>query len=493
MKKSFKCLICGYVHVGGEAPGSCPVCAASAAEFIAAEEEKAGGVESTGLWKCSICGYIHEGSEPPEECPVCTVKKENFIPHVQAPAASGTGEKARIVIIGGGIAGLAAAEEIRRNSAEAEITVLSSECRLPYYRLNLTRYLSGDIDGDSLEIYSGDWYQENRIKMVCGKEVAYIHKEKREVELSDNTAVPYDRLIIAMGAHALVPPIEGSSLQNVVAMRKVEDADFVMDKLGEIDSCICIGGGILGLETAGAIARSGVKVQLLEGAEWLMPRQLNKNASKVLKAYLKSIGVEVFENIRIKEITGSESCDGICLESGEVLAGQLVVITAGVRPNTHLARKAGLEVEKGLVVNSRLRTSDEHIYGAGDIAEHHGVLYGLWNVAQSQGKVAGLNALGIDTVFEGVPRSAILKVLDIDLLSIGEFTPLDGSYYQFEKEEGLSYYSFTVRDGKMVGSIVIGDKTAAIKAKQAVEKGAAFPLDSYGNADSILNKLLEGE
>lgn len=293
-----------------------------------------------------------------------------------------------------------------------------------------------------------------------------------------------------MGAHPFVPPTPGSTLKNVITIRTIEDVEYLCSKLPEIESCLCIGGGILGIETAGAIAKNGVKVTLLERSDYLMKRQLNKKAADILKEFLHNTGIEVKENARVKEIMGKDYCEGVKLETGEELKSRLVIITAGVRPNTYLARKAGLEVDKGVVVNNYMQTSDANIYAAGDVSEHHGVLYGLWTAAQTQSETAALNILGSDKPFEGVPRSNVVKILGIDVFSIGEKSALDGSYYQYEKQSQDKYANFILRDGKIVGSVIIGDKVLSLKVKQAIEKGLSFPYELYDNVENIINRLI---
>ena len=489
MKKSWECIICGYIHSGDTPPDTCLICGTSAEDFIPYVQPSTTAFSEPDHWRCLNCEYLHQGNTPPELCPVCGVTKDAFDSVQPLRHQSASGEANHIIIIGGGIAGLTAAEELRKLSPTTSITLITEETQPPYYRLNLTRYLSHAIDSTSLPIYSLDWYEQNRIKLITNTKVANIHCADRTVELSDKTLLSYDKLITAMGAHPFVPPIPGNTLTNVVTVRTVADAEYILSKINKIDSCICIGGGILGLETAGAIAKSGIKVQLLEGSEWLMPRQLNKAGASLLKAHIEAAGVQVLTNIRVKEITGTERCEAVLLESGEHLPAQLVILAAGVRPNTHLPRKAGLEVNSGLVVDNHMRTSDSCIYAAGDITEHYGTLYGVWNAAQYQGKIAALNALGITAEFGAMPRSNVLKVLSIDMFSIGQITASDASYQQFEKHQDGKYYMFLLRDGKIVGSIVMGDKAMSLKVKHAVEKNARFTPDSCYDIDSVLQQL----
>lgn len=488
MEKSFRCKVCGYIHRGSEPPESCVVCGVGPEEFELIEEtvEKK---EEKKQWRCVVCGYIHEGNEPPEECPLCGVGKEYFELCEGSIKRSTSTEKTKIVIIGGGIAGLSAAEEIRSNSSGAEITIVSGENHLPYYRVNLTKYLAGQSDRGSLEIYPESWYKERNISLVLGKKAVKVISDKNQVELEDGSYINYDKLILANGAVPFIPPIPGKELKNVLGVRTIEDAEYILDRIKSVDTCICIGGGILGLESAGAIAKSGVKVKLLEGAPWLMPRQLNKKASVILKKYLSDIGIEVMEGVNIKEIFGEEACEGVKLAGGEVIEGSLVVVTAGVRPDITLSKESGLTIDKGLLVDNNMKTSEDNIFAAGDVTEHQGVLYGLWNAAQYQGRIAGMNALGIDSEFKGMPRSTVLKVLGLDMFSIGEFNLPDESYYQFEIEEENKYILFVLKDEKLVGSIIIGDTTLPAKVKTAVEKGMEFKRADTNSPEDIISRL----
>ncbi|MDP4094976.1 MAG: FAD-dependent oxidoreductase [Bacillota bacterium] len=398
--------------------------------------------------------------------------------------------KTRIVIIGGGIAGVSAADELRRRSQGTDITILSKETQLPYYRVNLTRYLAGEINEDKLPIHPEKWYEENKIKLKLGIEVQGIDRENKRVLLSTGDVLEYDRLIIAAGAKPYIPEIKGSSLANIVTVRNIHDAKYIMEKLKEYHSCICIGGGILGLETAGSIAKRGLGVTLLINSEWLMPLQLNKKAGLLVKKHMNEIGVQIRENSNVVEIMGEKCCEGVKLENGETLESKLVIITAGVKPDLNILKDTGLEMENGLIVNDRMQTSDHFIYAAGDISEHRGITYGLWSVAMNQGKTAALNILGISTEFPGLPRSYLLKVLGVEMFSIGEIdTDEDCSIY--EKETEKEYYMFAIKYGRIIGSILVGDITLSTRVKKAVENEVVFPPDVLENIESIMKKLKE--
>lgn len=218
---------------------------------------------------------------------------------------------------------------------------------------------------------------------------------------------------------------------------------------------------------------------------------MNRKGSLLLEKYLKGIGIDTRQKVRIKEIYGAGECEGVELESGERLASKLVIVTAGVKPDTALAGRAGLAVGRGIIVNDYMQTSDPDILAAGDAVEHKGITYGLWNAAQQQGKVAALNALGIPARFEGMPNSTILKVLGLDIFSTGDHSPSDPGFLIFEREDGGSYCFFAVKDRKITAGIVIGDRKLSLKVKRAVEKETELPADACSSTEGIIAKLME--
>ncbi len=465
------CTVCGYVHEGAEPPDVCQVCGATSDLFepyeIAASSTPA--VEATH-WRCLNCDYVHEGSSPPGTCPVCGAGPDKFevlppLPEQEVDVKT----PQRIVIVGGGVSGLSAAEAARKASSAAEITVLSRESDLPYYRLNLTRYLAGEISADTLPIHPRSWYDDNRISLQLPAELQGIEPDRRRLRLRDRTSIEYDRLILAMGAHPFVPAIPGVNRENVYTLRIRTEAEELLEHVAPGLNCVVIGGGILGLEAAGALARHGVKVTLLEGFDWLLPRQLNRAAGERLAERVRGLGITFTPGAQVKQLDGDEQVRSVVLATGEVIPAEMVLMTAGVRSNTYLARLAGLDVNNGIIVDNYLRTSDPDIYAVGDVSEHQGVSYGTWAPAQFQGSIAGMNAAGAHMAFVGIPRSNLLKVLGVDLFSIGNVHPDDGSFQTFERTEQENYSSFVFRDNHLVGSILLGDATLSATLKKLIE------------------------
>jgi len=493
--KAWRCAICGYVHTGSEPPGVCPVCGAPR-EVFEAQSPKAQPVAKVTVerWRCLNCTYIHVGPEPPETCPVCGVSSDRFEPLAEPvrQAAEAAGVR-RVVVVGAGVAGLAAAEAMRTLSTDVEITLVSKEPVLPYYRLNLTRYLAGDLDEHQLPIKSEEWFAQQHITLMRQAEVAEIHAAKRLVALHRGDALPYDKLILAVGAHPFMPPFPGANREGVTSLRTLADAQRILDAGVAGRRCVCIGGGLLGLETAGALAKRGADVTLLEGHGWLLPRQLNEEAGQVLAQHVRATGIKLVAKARTHEILGDERVRSVQLADERVLPADLVVVATGVRPNSYLAGAAGIEVGKGIVVDNHLLTSQADILAAGDVAEHRGVLYGTWAPSEYQGGIAGMNALGAGVEFGGIPRSNALKVLDIELFSIGQIQPEDASYETLDRADDSSYFRFIFRDSHLVGAILAGDATVAPRVKKAVESQADFSdlLRKHPQATDVIEYLGE--
>lgn len=491
-ESAFRCTVCGYVHEGAAPPDCCPVCGAAPSDFepFAPATSSASAVSAPTAWRCLNCSYVHEGPEPPAECPLCGAPKDRFEP-VAPPQADTArddgGFDGHLVVVGAGIAGISAIESFRQHASGGTVTLLAKEAILPYYRLNLTRFLAGEIDRDALAIHPAAWYDERNIDLRLGAEAAAIDLETMRLALRDGNELPFDRIVLAAGAHPFIPPIVGAQREGVTSLRTVADAEAILAQLRPGMRCVCIGGGLLGLETAGALAQRGASVTLLEGHDWLMPRQLNRRAGEILAGHLEGIGVTLLRNARTKEILGDERVGEVLLQDGARVAADLVVIATGVRPNSHLARRMGLDVNKGVVVDNHLLSSHPELLAAGDVAEHHGTLYGSWAASQFQGAIAGMNAAGLRAEFGGLPRSNALKVLGLDVCSIGQVEPEDGSFEALESEDESGYHRFVIHDGKLVGAVMVGDATAATGAKHAIEAPGDFAetLRAHGDAKAL--------
>lgn len=468
---AWKCEVCGYIHEGPTPPDECPICGVGPELFSPLEVPTTKPASrSTSRWRCMICDYVHEGTEPPDVCPVCGAGREHFEALLEVAPKVSTSDVGSIVIVGAGIAGLTAAEKARATSGNAKITLISKEAGLPYYRLNLTRLLAGEIDDAQLTMQRVTWFEKHGIKLVEA-EVTAIDPAARILTLYSGDSVSYDALVLANGSHAFVPPFSGVRRAGIHVFRTLDDGRNILRDAKPGSKCVCIGGGLLGLETAGALRKKGLNVSIVEGFGWLLPRQLPEVAGKMLARYIEALGIAVYTDTSVKELVGDESVRGVVLKDGRELPADLVVISTGVRSNSHLARRTDLKVANGVVVDDRMQTSHPGVYAAGDVAEHRGTCPGIWPVAYAQGVVAGMNAAGGEAEYRPIPPSNRLKVMDVDVFSIGLFTTNDASYQVYDEQEETTFKRFVVRDGSLVGAVLYGDTAVAGAVKEAIENG----------------------
>ena len=225
--------------------------------------------------------------------------------------------------------------------------------------------------------------------------------------------LPFDKLLLAAGAQPFIPPLAGTDRGGVTTLRTAEDGAAILAACRAGSRCVCIGGGLLGLETAAALARHDADVTLLESHDWLLPRQTNRRAGEILNRYVVAAGIKLRTNAATQAIVGDSRVEGVLLQQGDLISADLVVIATGIRSNSQLAQHAGLEVNCGVVVNDLLATSHPDVFAAGDVAEHRRQVYGIWGPAQYQGNIAGMNMAGRGVEFGGLPPSNTLKVLGI--------------------------------------------------------------------------------
>lgn len=466
--KAWKCDVCGYVHQGDEPPETCPLCGVGREMFSILEIVTAAGPPQASLWRCTICDYQHQGDAPPETCSICDAAKDLFAA-VQSPTAHSVSSTkvSSIVVIGAGIAGLTAVEQARIHAPQAEITMINKEPVLPYYRLNLTRFVAGEVGRESLNIHSQQWFDDNNIRIVYA-EITGIDRKQQQVQTRNGDSLGYDRLILASGSHAFVPSLPGVTRDGVYVLRTLDNAENILQQIAGKKHCVCIGGGLLGLETAGALKKRGLEVTVLEGFQWLLPRQLSQNAGTLLMNHVEKFGIKVRCGVRTKEIIGDETVRAVVVDDDEEIAADIVIIATGIRPNSYLARQCQLKVNKGILVNDRLETSDPHIFAAGDVCEHRGYLYGIWPASYAQGVIAGINAAGGSAELQNLPPSTRLKVLDVDVFSIGDIQIHDASYRILEHQNG-GYRCLICRDGKIIAANLLGDTSLAAPIKEAIE------------------------
>jgi nitrite reductase (NADH) large subunit len=329
----------------------------------------------------------------------------------------------------------------------------------------LIEFLAGRMPYEKLFAFPENWNVRQRIDVHLGAKVAKIRPDERTVETGSGGVFPYDALLLASGARAAVPPLTGSELKGVFVLRTLDDALAILDHLRTHAHVAVLGGGLLGLEIARAIRGRGAEVSVVEFFDRLLPRQLDPAAAGILKHQIEKTGISVRLGAVSREILGAAEVRGIRFESGDEVEADLVVIAAGVKPELALAKDAGLTVERGIVVDDRLRTSRPEIFAAGDVAEHQGRVYGIIPASFEQARAAAGNMLGLDMPYSGTVPSNTLRVAGLYVTSAGEVNPEARGHEVLVRsvpEDGL-YKKIVLKEGRLVGAIWMGTKKGALE------------------------------
>lgn len=379
----------------------------------------------------------------------------------------------RYLIIGNGVAGARAAVRIREKDPEGEIHVFTGEAFPFYYRVRFPEFVAGEVTIKEITIHTREFYQGKNIVLHLEEPIVEVSPEKRELLSRPGKIYSYDYLLMATGGNAFVPRIQGNEKKGVFTLRTMKDAIEMKAFSEKISQAILIGGGLVGLETGGALLRRGIKVSVIEQNPRILPRQMDPEGAKILQAKMESMGFSFLLNGQTEEILGKDQVEGVRLKDGRVVEGQMAIISAGVRPNIELAGKMGLEAKNGILVNDRLETNAKDIFAAGDVAEHKGRVYGIWPAAQKQGEIAGDNMAGGNESYEGTIVSNMLKVVGIDLTSSGEIDP-EGKLECVVRSDGenCNYCKVVFKEEKIVGCILLGETKGKAELLNAVEKNA---------------------
>ena len=363
------------------------------------------------------------------------------------------------VIIGNGVAGTTAAENIRKNDKEGHVVIFTEE-DLPFYnRIRLNEYIAGDIPEQDLIAKKETWYLEKDIELKTGTRITGAESSEKVVVTKDKKRVPYDRLLIATGSHSFIPPISGADRKGVFAIRSVQDARDISGWVQNIEYVVLIGGGLLGLETGNALRKLGKRVMVVEFFPRLLPRQLDLDGANRLQGIMEGMGFSFRLGAKTEEITGGDQVRGVRLEGGEELSAEMVVISAGVRPNLEMAESLGVDQDKGIVVNEKLKTNRPDVYAAGDVAAFKGMPYGIWPAAMEQGKLAGINMAGGDDVYQGTTMANTLKVVGVDLASAGDIDA-EGKFESQVVTDEKVYKKIVIDHNVITGCIMLGETKA---------------------------------
>lgn len=385
-------------------------------------------------------------------------------------AAKAPKRKPRLVVIGNGMAGMRTVEELLRLATDLyDITVFGAEPYGNYNRILLSPVLAGEKKLDDIMLHTRDWYAEQGITLYTADPVISVQRAKRVVRSKKGLEVPYDRLLLATGSTPFVVPVPGTELPGVITFRDIQDVDAMLEAARSQKRAVVIGGGLLGLEAANGLLRRGMEVTVIHLMDRLMERQLDGPAAALLKASLENRGLKFLMEADTEAILGEPVADapqsgagrvsGVRLRDGTLIPADLVVMAAGIKPNTELAREIGLHCDRGVLVNDTLQTFDPRIYAVGECVQHRSSTYGLVAPLWEQARVCAMHLAQLGhSRYTGSITATQLKVTGIELFSVGDFIGGEGSEDLVYKDSKRGVYKrLVVKDGRLMGAVLYGD------------------------------------
>lgn len=391
----------------------------------------------------------------------------------------------RVIIIGNNIAGTTTAKAIRDADKEVEINIFTEES-VPYYaRPKLIDFVAGAVEESGIMFHPTEWYEKNNLNLHLSSKVDRMDGAGKKVLVGVDWYT-YDKLVLANGSSAFLPPFKGLPKENVFTLRTLDDAKRIRKAAAGSKRVVVIGGGLLGLETARALATGfpELDITILEYAEHLLMRQLDHEGAEILQDWIAETGTKVVTKAETEELLGEgDIAATVKLKDGRTVECDMVIMSAGARSNLGLAKEAGLSVNRGVIVDSSLRTSDQNVFAVGDVAEYEGKVWGMIPPALDQARIAAKKVLGLEGPdYTGTIPSNILKVMGIDLTSIGTVRSEHETQEKgFEEIRAVTadkkvYKKFVLKDGKIIGAILLGTKKETGKVANMIKEGT--PVES---------------
>jgi nitrite reductase (NADH) large subunit len=372
----------------------------------------------------------------------------------------------RYVIIGGGPAGIFAAEAIRRRDPASPIVLVTDESKIARSPVMLAHWIGGEAPREGIRFRDPSWAKMNRVDLqLCRKAVA-LKDSSQKLIVDKGKEVQYDRLLIATGSSPISLPIPGAGLKGVYSLRQISDADAILRALPTLHQAIIIGGGFIGLKIASQLKERGAEVLILEKEEKLAPRMFDAKASLFLVDLLGRKGIRVETGVEVKEILGKAGrVDAVRMKNSRKFPGQMAIQSVGVRPNTAFLTGSGITLDRGIPVNPRMETNIPGVYAAGDVAVTLDSITGkkvnnaTWTAASRQGTVAGTNMAGGNASYVHNLSLNALHLCGVPVMAAGNSGEVSG---QALVEEGPGFYrKILLQDGRLIGFIMIGEISQA--------------------------------
>ena len=364
-----------------------------------------------------------------------------------------------LVIVGNGMAAARLVDELVTTAlGRYAIAVIGEEPRLAYNRVLLSSVLAGETASHDIELKPAAWWRDRGVTLKYGCRATEIDVGRRELKIEGDESIEFSRLVLATGSSPLRLNVPGAELNGVHTFRDSRDVDLLLSLAARKKPVVVIGGGLLGLEAAYGLAKAGAPVTLLHLMDRLMERQLDASAAGLLKSLVERKGIAVELNANTARIHGTSRVEGVELADGRRIEADAVVFAAGIRPNTKLAREAGLTVKRGIVVDDVMQTSAPGIFALGECAEHRGVCYGLVEPAYEQARVLARHLSGRNAVYQGSVVATNLKVSGVSVFSAGDFLGTDDSEAILLSDiRRGTYKKLVIAGGKLTGAVLVGD------------------------------------
>ncbi len=377
------------------------------------------------------------------------------------------------------MAGVACVEQILNHAPKFGITIFGDETHTNYNRILLSCVLAGEKSLDEITLHPVEWYQANQITLRLGVRVVDVDAERKAVIADDGTVTGFDKLLLATGSSPLIPRITGADREGVFTFRNIEDARGLLERSRRGAKAVVIGGGLLGLEAARGLQVQGCDVTVVHLMDTLMERQLDAIGGAYLTRKMESLGIRVLLGRSTSAILGNGHVEGVEFNDGEQIPADFVVIAAGIRPNVGLARRAGLTVNRGIVVNDHMETSNPDIFAVGECVEHQGTCYGLIAPLLEQGKVLAATITGNrGPVYRGTVEASRLKIMGVDVFSAGDFREAPAGQevrtetVRYEDSSVGIYKKLVLAGSRLKGVILVGDTAESHRYMEWVRTGA---------------------
>ncbi len=414
-------------------------------------------------------------------------------------------QKPTLVIVGTGMAGAKVVEEVlNRDKNRFAIRMFGAEPHGTYNRILLSTVLGGFQDPSRLWLNPREWYEDRGVELHAGIKVEEIEPKKRVVTgAGGKVTEPYDILVLATGSKPFVPPMQGIDKKGVFVFRTIEDCNNIGAYAADSDRAVVLGGGLLGLEAARGLLSFGLEVTVVEMAPHLMPQQLDAQGGKILQRKMEKLGVEVVLGAKASEVLGEGAVHGIRLDDGTVIDTDMLVVSCGIRPNVDEARSAGLHVDRAIVVDDQLHTSEEGIFAVGECAQHRGKVYGLVDPIYEQARVLADVLIGdkSGSSYKGSRLATTLKVMGVDLVSLGDATSTRSdceAISHYDPEKGI-YKKIVLRERRLQGAILLGTPdvggrlTRKFKEEEIISESPLDLLMEPNSRDALLESSGDGE